>query len=108
MIGPKLSRVVFATALALLGSSCGSTPQSLILGKWEAESALKVTAQFRRNGTARLTMFGQTLHGTYKLNGGDELEWRLNGRTTKAKVHVTASELELTNDDNQTIKYKRE
>ena len=108
MIGPQLRKVLFATAVALVASSCGSTPQSLILGKWEAESALKVTAQFRRDGTARLTMFGQTLHGTYKLNGGDELEWTLNGRTTKARVHVTANELELTNDDNQTIKYRRE
>ena len=53
-------------------------------------------------------MFGQTLNGTYKLNGENELEWTLNGRTTKARVHVTASELELTDDANQTIKYRRE
>ncbi len=53
-------------------------------------------------------MFGQTLHGTYKLNGGDELEWTLNGRTTKARVHVSREQIELTNDDNQTIKYRRE
>jgi len=102
-------RAAFALiSVALFVSSCGSTPQSLILGKWEAESALKVTAQFRRDGTARLTMFGQTLHGTYKLTADNELEWTLNGRTSIAKVHVTANELELTNDANQTIKYRRE
>jgi hypothetical protein len=53
-------------------------------------------------------MFGQTLQGTYKLNPENELEWTLNGRTTRAKVHVTAKELELTDDANQTIKYRRE
>jgi hypothetical protein len=53
-------------------------------------------------------MFGQTVHGTYKLTPENELEWTLNGRTTRAKVHVTANELELTNDANQTIKYRRQ
>jgi hypothetical protein len=99
---------VVAISVALAVSSCGSTPQSLILGKWNAESALKVTAQFRPDGTAKLTMLGQTVQGTYKLNPENELEWTLNGRTTRAKVHVTANELELTNDENQTIKYRRE
>ena len=108
MLNPKSIVVVFATSVVMLVSSCASTPQTLILGKWEAESALKVTAQFRRDGTARLTMFGQTLHGTYALNSENELEWTLNGRTTKSKCHVTANELELTNDENQTIKYRRQ
>jgi hypothetical protein len=31
----------------------------------------------------------------------------MNGMSTKSKVNVTAIELELTNDQNQTIKYKR-
>jgi hypothetical protein len=52
-------------------------------------------------------MYGQTVRGKYKLDGGNELEWTLNGITTKSKVNVTATELELTNDANQTIKYKR-
>ena len=103
--------------MALFVCACGSGPQSLILGKWEAASAtsggvevdtaMKITAEFSRDGTAMITMFGQTLRGTYKLNGENELEWTLNGRTTKSKVNVTATELELTNDENQTIKYKR-
>ena len=80
---------------------------SLILGKWEVESAIKMTAEFSRDGTAKLTMFGQTLQGTYKLNAENELEWTLNGKTTKSKVNVTATELELTDDANRTIKYKR-
>ena len=105
---PKLPILVVAISVALVASSCGPTPQSLILGKWDAESALKVTAQFRRDGTAKLTMFGRTLQGTYKLNPENELEWTLNGRTTRAKVRVTANELELTDDANQTIKYRRE
>ena len=102
----KLS-IVVAVCLALFLSGCGPSPQSLILGKWEVESAVKMTAEFSRDGTAKLTMFGQTLQGTYKLNAENELEWTLNGKTTKAKVNVTASELELTDDANRTIKYKR-
>jgi Lipocalin-like domain (DUF4923) len=108
ILNPRLSIVATAIGVALFVSSCGSVPQALILGKWEAESAVKLTVQFRRDGTAKLTMFGQTLNGTYKLNADNELEWTLNGRTTKAKVHVTANELELTDDANQTIKYRRE
>jgi hypothetical protein len=107
-MNPKLSLVTIATSAALFLSSCGSASQSLILGKWEAESALKVTAQFSKDGTAKLTMFGQTVQGTYQLNAGNELEWTLNGKTTRAKVHVTENELELTDDANQTIKYRRE
>ena len=102
----KLS-IVVAACMALFVAACGSSSQRLILGKWEVESAIKVTAEFSRDGTAKITMFGQTLQGTYKLNAENELEWTLNGRTTKSKVNVTATELELTDDANQTIKYKR-
>jgi len=102
----KLS-IVVAVCMALFISACGSSPQSLILGKWEVDSAFKVTAEFNRDGTARITMFDQTLQGTYKLNAENELEWTLNGRTTKSKVKVTATELEVTDDANRTIKYKR-
>jgi len=103
----KLS-IVLVACVALLVSACGTSPQSLILGKWEVENApLKMTAEFSRDGTAKITMFGQTLQGTYKLDAANELEWTLNGLTTKAKANVTATELELTNDANQTIKYKR-
>ncbi len=65
-----------------------------------------MTAEFSRDGTAKITMFGQTLQGTYKLNAENELEWTLNGRTAKSKVKVAATELELTDDANRTIKYK--
>ena len=102
----KLS-IVVAVCMALFICACGSSPQSLILGKWEVDSAIKVTAEFNRDGTARITMFDQTLQGTYKLNTENELEWTLNGRTTKSKVKVTATELEVTDDANRTIKYKR-
>jgi uncharacterized protein (TIGR03066 family) len=102
------TKVIFAIAAWMMAflSACGSSPQNLILGKWEADSAMKVTAEFSGDGTAKLTMFGQTLQGTYKLSG-DELEWTLNGKTTKSKVNVTATELELTDTANRTIKYKR-
>ncbi len=103
----KLS-IVLVTCVALFISACGSSPQSLILGKWEVENApLKMTAEFSSDGTAKITMFGQTLKGTYKLDAANELVWTLNGLTTKSKANVTATELELTNDANQTIKYKR-
>lgn len=103
---PRLSRAL-ALSVVLFLSACGSSAQSLILGKWEADGAVKITAEFSSDGTAKLTMFGQTLHGTYKLNSDDELEWTLNSITTKNKVVVTTTELDITNDSNQTIKYKR-
>ncbi|HEV8146509.1 MAG TPA: hypothetical protein VGP79_09015 [Bryobacteraceae bacterium] len=102
----KLS-IVLVTCVALFLSACGSSPQRLILGKWEAEGAIKLTAEFSGDGTAKITMLGQTLQGRYKLDAGNELEWTLNGRTTKSKVNVTATELEMTNEAQQTIKYKR-
>ena len=104
---PKKLSVALAVCLALLTPACTPSPQTQILGKWEAESALKVTAEFSKDGTAKLTMFGQTLRGTYNLNGENELEWNLNGITSKSKAIVTATELELTDNSNRTIKYKR-
>jgi hypothetical protein len=55
----------------------------------------------------KLTMLGQTLQANYKLNAENELEWTMNGITKKSKVNVTATDLELTDDANRTIKYKR-
>ena len=97
---------VAAVCVALSVSGCGSSPQNLIVGKWEAQAAVKLTAEFSPDGNARLTMFGKTLRGTYKVNGGDELEWTVNGTTTKCKMKVTATELELTSEGN-TITYKK-
>ena len=68
---------------------------------------MKMTAEFSSDGTARITIFGQTVQGTYKLNAGNELERTMNGITTKGKAKVTATELELTDNANRTIKYKR-
>ena len=103
----KLS-IVVAACVALFVSACGSSPQNLILGKWEVESApMKMTAEFGRDGAATITMFGQTLQGRYKLNAENELEWTMNGITTKNKANVTATELELTDNANRTIRYKR-
>jgi len=96
--------------LALLLSACGpmpSSPQSLILGKWEVDAAVKMTAEFNRDGTAKITMFGQTVQGRYKLDSDNELEWTLNGITTKSKANVTPTQLELTDSAGRTIKYKR-
>jgi len=126
----KLS-IVLVACVALLVSACSSSPQSLILGnpqslilgKWEvagaqvggvdnesaaaAGRAIKMSAEFNRDGTAKITMMGQTLQGTYKINGENELEWTMSGITTKSKLNVTATELEVTDDANRTIKYKR-
>src|SRR5215510_4654033 len=100
--------LVIAGLLLSLSACFHSRPQDLIVGKWKAgQGGVKVTAEFFRDGTAKLTMFGQTLQGTYKLEG-DELEWTLNGKTTKNKVKVTATELEVTAGGGNTIIYKRE
>src|SRR5689334_6732532 len=99
--------IVIAACAALLLSACGSSPQSLILGKWEVEDVIKMSVEFSRDGTAKLTMLGQTAQATYKLNGENELEWTMNGISKKSKVNVTATELELTDEANRTIKYKR-
>jgi hypothetical protein len=66
-----------------------------------------MSAEFNRGGTAKITMMGKTLQGVYKINGQHELEWTMGGITTKSKLNVTATELELTDDANRTIKYKR-
>jgi hypothetical protein len=116
-------RVVLMASVALFVSGCGSSPQSLILGKWEvagaqvagvdnesaaaAGRAIKMSAEFNRDGTATISMMGQTLRGTYKINGENELEWTVSGITTKSKLNVTATELEVTDSANRTIRYKR-
>lgn len=120
--------IVLVACVALLITACGpqsllGTPQRLIIGRWEvagaqvggvddesaaaAGKAIKVSAEFNRDGTAKMTMMGQTLQGTYKINGENELEWTMNGVTTNGKLNVTANELDVTDDANRTIKYKR-
>jgi len=99
--------IVVATCLALFMTACAPSPQTLILGILEIDNGMKIAAEFHPNGTAKITMFGQTLQGTYKLTPDQELEWNMNGITTKSKAKVTLTELEITNDQNQTVKYKR-
>jgi hypothetical protein len=69
----KSSNVLVA-CVALFASACGSNPQSLILGKWEvagaqvggvddesaaaAGRAIKMSAEFSRDGTAKISMMG--------------------------------------------------
>ncbi len=97
--------VVACLALSVFG--CGSTPQNLIVGKWEAgQAGVKMTAEFGTDGQAKLTMFGKTFRGTYKVNGSDELEWTLNGTTTRFKMKLTPSELAVSSEGN-TITYKK-
>jgi hypothetical protein len=98
-----------AVWVTLIASACGSAPQKLILGKWEVDTPMdtKMTVEFNDDGTARLGMLGQTVRGTYKLSPENELEWTVNGMSTKGKVKVSATELEVTDDANHTIKYKR-
>jgi hypothetical protein len=100
-------RIVAVICAAVMLYACGSSAQSLIVGNWEADAAIKMSAEFRGDGTARLNMLGHTMQGTYKVSPESELEWTMNGITTKGKVHVTATELEVTDGENRTIKYKR-
>jgi hypothetical protein len=67
----------------------------------------ETTAEFSPDGIPRLTMFRQTIQGSYRFSGADELEWMLNGRNTKGKVTVSATELALTNAGHQTIVYRK-
>ena len=102
----KIAFVALA-CLALCVTACSSGPQDRIVGKWEAgQNGVKLTAEFAKDGKAKITLFGKTLQGTYKVNGGDELEWTMNGTTSKFKVKVTGSEMELT-QDGKTITYKK-
>jgi len=107
-MGNRKLRFALVASVALFVSACNAGPRGLILGKWEVENApMKMTAEFKGDGTAKLTMVGQTAQGTYRLNAGNELEWTMNGITTKSKANVSTSELELTDDANRTIKYRR-
>jgi uncharacterized protein (TIGR03066 family) len=98
--------VVLLACVGLFVSGCGSSPQDRIVGKWEAGPAgVKLTAEFAKDGKAKLTLFGKTFQGTYKVNG-DELETTISGVTTKSKMKVTPTELELTSEG-KTITYKK-
>src|SRR5215469_9815839 len=111
----RKSKIAPAACLALFATACGSvshgfsnTPQSLIIGKWEmsgaegagvdsesaaaAGKAIKMSAEFNRDGTAKMTMMGQTLQGSYNINDDNELVWTMNGITTKGRLNVTENE----------------
>jgi hypothetical protein len=95
-------------SLALMLMGCGTPEQGLIVGKWELQSGpTRMAVEFHRDGVADLVMLGQTLHGTYKLNADNEMDWTMNGLSTKQKVNVTTQKLEITDDRNQTVVYYR-
>lgn len=97
---------VLVACIILSFSGCGSDPRSRIVGKWEAgQEGVKLQMEFTKDGKTKVTIFGQSVEGTYKVNG-DELETTINGRTMKGKLKVTATELELTSDG-KTITYKK-
>src|SRR5262249_24171370 len=97
---------VLAACVVVSLVGCGSSSQNAIVGKWEAgQAGLTLKAEFTKDGKARITIFGKTIEGTYKVNG-DQLECTLNGTTTKSKVKVTGTELELTSEG-KTITYKK-
>lgn len=101
----KFAFVVLA-CVVLSVAGCGSSPEDLIVGKWEAgQEGAKLKVEFSKDGKAQITIFGKPLKGTYKVNG-DDLEWTLAGKTTKYKVKVTSTELELTSEG-KTITYKK-
>jgi plastocyanin len=59
------------------------------------------------NGHALTRAVPRAGPATYKVDAGNEVEWTVNGITTKSKLNVTPTELELTDDANRTITYKR-
>ena len=105
----QLGLIAALAFVALFVAGCGASPADMIVGKWEAgEAGIKITAEFAKDGKATLTMpkpLGK-VEGTYKVNG-DELEWTMGGKTTKQKIKVTGTELEVTGDDKKTVKYKK-
>jgi hypothetical protein len=118
----KLS-IVLITCVVLFDSACGSAHRSLILGKWEADTAVDsngavqvlngkvggkpMTVEFGEDGTAKLTMMGQTMQGAYQLDAANQLKWTMNGISTTSKANLTETGLELTDESNRTIKYRR-
>ena len=58
------------------------------------------------NRSAKTNHDGAHTQGTYRLTG-DELEWSMSGITKNVRAKVTATELEVTDDENQTVRYKR-
>src|SRR5262245_30995600 len=101
--------VLLSTCLLVSLVACDVSSHKRLVGKWQARSALKVTAEFDKNGVAQLTMFGQTVRGHYEWVGENVLQCTLNGMTTRYRVQVSATELELTDErnQNQTIVYER-
>jgi hypothetical protein len=99
--------VLLSTCLLVSLVACDVSSHQRLVGKWQARTALKVTAEFDPKGVAQLTMFGQTVRGRYEWVGDNLLQCTLNGMTTRYRVEVSATQLELTDERNQTIVYER-
>jgi hypothetical protein len=90
----------------LLLCGCRQSPRNLLIGKWEIESP-RIVTEFHTDGTTSFSALGQTLNGTYRWNSPDELETNLNGRVARSKAEVREEALELTNENHETIVFKR-
>ena len=99
--------VLLSTCLLVSLVACDVSSHQRLVGKWQARTALKVTAEFDPKGVAQLTQIGQTVRGRYEWVGDNLLQCTLNGMTTRYRVEVSATQLELTDERNQTIVYER-
>ena len=95
-------RIAIAVAVALLLCACASSPQSLIVGKWQPESGTKVIMEFNRDGTGKFTYGEASAQGQYKLIDNNMLE--LSGGAEpvrRIKVDVTADVLQFTGENGE-------
>lgn len=110
-------------------AGCASKPQDLIVGKWEGTAGPDrgATMEFAKDGTLKASNQGKSVDAKYRFvddrsikitieidspRAGEALapgsvEGPKTWKTAKQGVTVTRDELTLTNDSDQTSKYKR-
>jgi hypothetical protein len=100
-------RLLWVTLFALFLSACGAIgAKDPIVGTWDIESGMKVTYQFRSNGTGSQTIMGHTAEGKYRYDG-QQLEFiSPSGEAIKYAAKVTNDELEITAEGTVT-KFRR-
>ena len=108
----NVSVVGIGIALLLMASAvtAADKPQDLIVGKWEAEqNGQKITAEFKKDGTVKLTHGDQMRDGKYKFTDDKTMEVEIaEMEKVVLKTSVSKDELSTTNEkNNRVLKFKR-
>lgn len=97
----KFMVLALVLCTVLLLAACGGS-SSPIVGKWKDETTGMSTIEFKADGTLSAAALGQTITGTYKIDG-DKITTNVLEQEATATFKVEGNKLTITSDGVSTV-----